>query len=121
MYIVMLFAPHYYFHKHRYKVCSLFCEPVKYFGFAFRMLFFRDQTRHFQECQAISENVGGYFLLRVEELAVSTFLIKDEIPDDQQRPPVAKDIQRSADRALRTELNLFLHLLKVTIALALCK
>src|SRR2546423_6087852 len=61
-----------------------------------------DQPFALEELQAVGEDIGGDMLVGPGKVAEPAIVREQEVADDQQRPPVAEDVERRCNWAART-------------------
>jgi hypothetical protein len=61
-----------------------------------------DQPAALEPLESIRQDVAGDSLRRREELSETTFVVEQQIANDEERPPVADQIERTGDRTSRT-------------------
>src|SRR5579864_6945519 len=62
-----------------------------------------DQAAPLEALEAFGEDVGGDAFGRGEELGEAMLAEEEQIPDDEEGPPIAHEVQRPANRAGRAQ------------------
>lgn len=70
---------------------------------AFGVALSRDQPALLEPFEAIREDVAGNALGRGEEVGEPPLVVQEEIPDDEERPAIADEVERAGNGAARPQ------------------
>lgn len=103
----MLRRPENDFNEHRREIAALRRELVDGATAVFRIVAAFDDLQRFKPLEPVGKDVGRDSLAALEELSIGRLAEQQHVADQEQRPAVAENLQRDADRTMRTTIRGF--------------
>jgi len=98
--LVVFLAPGNNLYKYGCQVGPLWCELIKYLSLAIRMLGLRDNASTFEQDEPVGKDIRSDALPSLQKITICVESLKHNVPDNEQRPFVSKDVQGCTDRAV---------------------
>jgi uncharacterized protein YndB with AHSA1/START domain len=95
--------------KHGSKINALGCQRVNHLSPIGAISLRLDDSVGFQPAQAVRQNIGGDFFIRVQKFVKRLVAAEHHVAEDQERPPVPQHFDRSVQRAARAAVRRLVH------------